>query len=186
MKKIVPFWLVALLLCGCSQSNRELERGLSLRSRLLASDACTFCADITADYGDQIHTFSMDCQADRDGNLSFRVTQPESISGITGTITAEGGKLTFGETALSFPLMADDQLSPVSAPWIFLKTLRSGCLTSTCMEEGLLRMSLDDSYDDDALHLDIWLEEEDKPVRAEILYDSRRILMVSVRDFQIQ
>ena len=53
------------------------------------------------------------------------------------------------------------------------------------MEDGLLRMSLDDSYEDDALHVDIWLDPQDCPVRAEIVYDGYRILSVEVSKFLI-
>ena len=87
------------------------------------------------------------------------------------------------ETALCFPLLTDGQLSPASAPWIFLKTLRSGYLTSACMEDEMLRLTMDDTYEENALHLDIWLDGERIPVRADILYDGRRILSVEVEDF---
>ena len=157
---------------------------MALRTRLLASDVC-FDADITADYGDEIYTFSMNCKADQQGNLTFTVTQPESIAGITGTVSAGGGKLTFDDQALSFALMADGQLTPVAAPWILLRTLRSGYLTSCGAEGEHLRLAIDDSYQEDALHLDIWLDKEDIPQRAEIVYDGKRILSLIVKSFAI-
>ena len=173
------------LLTGCSDASGQIDRGMALRDSLLSSE-CSFDADITADYEDKIHTFSMSCQGDTLGNLTFSVTRPDTIAGITGTISDAGGKLTFDDTALHFDLMADDQLSPVSAPWIFLKTLRCGYLTSAAMEGELLRLSIDDSYAEDALHLDIWLEDSNMPVRAEILYDNRRILSLDVKNFAIR
>ena len=72
----------------------------------------------------------MDCKADSSGNLTFTVVKPETISGITGTLSGDGGNLTFDDTALHFELMAENQLSPVSAPWILIKTLRNGYITS--------------------------------------------------------
>lgn len=158
---------------------------MDLRVKLLSS-GCTFDAEITADYGDEIYTFFVACEGDSQGNLAFTVTRPDSIAGITGVIGQEGGKLTFDDTALTFPLLADDQLSPVSAPWILLKTLRGGYLTAAGMEEDLLRLTIDDSYEEDALQLDIWLDGQDCPVRADILYDGRRILALTVTNFQIQ
>ena len=102
---------------------------MDFRAKLLAQ-AVSFDAEITADYGDKTYTFAMHCESDTKGDMTFTVTAPESIAGISGTISASGGKLTFSDTALAFDLMADDQLSPVSAPWILMKTLRSGYLTS--------------------------------------------------------
>lgn len=185
MKKVGALLILLVFLSGCAGASKEIERGMALRSKLLKSSACGFDASVTADYGDKLYSFDMACQGDAQGNMTFTVTAPETIAGITGRITDEGGKLTFDDTALQFDLMADGQLTPVSAPWIFLKTLRSGCLTSAGTEDGLLRLSIDDSYADDALHLDIWLDGVDLPVRAEILYDGRRILSVAVANFTI-
>lgn len=184
MKRFAVLLLLVCVLAGCDQATQELERGLKLRDRLLSS-GCRFDADITADYGDTLHTFSMNCQADENGDLTFTVTSPETISGITGTVTRGGGKLTFDDAALQFELMTDDLISPVSSPWILIKTLRGGYLTTAGMEGELLRLTIDDSYEDDALTLDIWLNEADIPVRGEICWDGRRILTLTITNFEI-
>ena len=183
MKILAAVWIL-LLLTGCGSRDEELDRAMALRTRLLTSSV-SFDAEITADYGDELHTFSVFCEGDSQGNLGFRVTAPETIADITGRIEAGEGKLTFRDTVLAFPLLAEDQLSPVSAPWIFYTTLRGGYLTSAGMEEELLRLTIDDSYEDDALTLDIWLDETDTPIRAEILFDGRRILTLVIKNFQM-
>ena len=175
--------MIVLLLTGCSSENEPLEQGLAFRTRLLSAQGCQFSVKITADYGELLHTFSADCRADSSGNLTFCVLEPETLSGIQGTVSDTGGTLTFDGMALSFPLLADEQLSPVSAPWIFLKTLRSGYLTSACMEEELLRLSINDSYEEDALQLDIWMQEKNIPIRSDILYDGKRILSLEIENF---
>jgi len=175
---------ILLLLTGCGKHDEELDRAMALRAKLLTASV-TFDAEITADYGDEVHTFSVYCEGDKQGNLGFRVTAPETIADISGRIEAGEGNLTFQDTVLAFPLLAEDQLSPVSAPWIFYSTLRGGYLTAAGMEEDLLRVTIDDSYDDDALTVDIWLDETDTPIRAEILYDGRRILTLTIENFQI-
>lgn len=162
-----------------------MDRGLGLRSEILQANTVSFDAEITADYGDKVYIFGMNCQADRDGQLCFTVTEPETIAGITGSIAEDGGKLTFDDTALHIELLTDEQLSPVSAPWIFLKTLRTGYITSAGMEEELLRLTIDETYEEDTLHLDIWMNDNNIPVRAEILYDGRNILSLSVKNFEI-
>lgn len=185
MKKCAVFCLLLLVLSGCSAAPDEMEAGLQLRSRLLQASECTFSASITADYGDQLHTFSMDCRADKHGDLGFTVTAPDTISGIQGQLSGEGGKLTFADTALYFELLAEEQLSPVSAPWILVKTLRSGYITSACREEETIRLSVEDSFEEDSLRLDIWLNTGGMPEHADILYGGRRILSVDVENFQI-
>ena len=52
-------------------------------------------------------------------------------------------------------------------------------------EEGAVRLSIDDRYEEDALHLDIWLDAESLPSRADIFYDDRRILSLTVKNFTV-
>lgn len=182
MKIIVCLLLVAVLLSGCSGQQEQLDRAMALRAKLIASEV-TFDAEITADYGDKSYTFAMHCTGATDGTVTFTVTKPDTIAGISGTVGNEGGKLTFDDTALAFELMADGQLSPVSAPWVLMKTLRGGYLTSCTQEEDGLRLAIDDSYEEDALHLDIWLDESDLPKFAEVYWQGRRLLTVSVSNF---
>lgn len=185
MKRIAAAIIALVMLSGCTGKRDELDRVMALRAMLLACERVSFDAEITADYGDSLHNFAMSCTGDNDGNLSFTVTEPETISGITGRFEAGEGKLTFDDTALAFPLLADGQVAPVSGPWIFLKTLLGGYLTSCVQEEELLRVTIDDSYEDDALQLDIWFDSADKPLRAEIFFDNRRIVTMDIAAFEI-
>lgn len=185
MKRWASWVLAILLLTGCTGKEEELDRAMALRADLLAASGCSFTARITADYGDELQVFTLDCTGDNQGNVSFKVTEPESIAGITGTVSGEGGNLTFDDVALAFPLLAGEMASPVSAPWIFLKTLRSGYLTAAGEDGEYLRVTIDDSYEDDAMQVDIWLSSETKPVQGDILYDGRRILSLSISNFQI-
>ena len=185
MKRGCILLLLLITLSGCADASTELERGMELRSKLLKAENVAFTADISADYGDSIQLFSMDCRGDSQGNLRFTVTAPETIAGIAGIISDGEGKLTFEDTALHIALLTDEQLNPVSAPWILLKTLRSGYITSAGMEENQLRLTIDDTFEEDALQLDIWLDENDLPIRSEVCYDGKRILTLSVRDFRI-
>lgn len=177
--------MVLVMLAGCAGESEEINRVMALRARLLGSEGCAFSAEITADYGDSVYTFAVHCKGDSQGNLEFQVMEPESICGISGTITAGVGALTFDDTAVEFPLLADDQVTPVSGPWIFLKTLLGGYLTS-CADEGEnLRATIRDSYEEEALQMDIWLNGEDMPIHGEIVYEGRRILTMEIDDFEI-
>ena len=156
---------------------------MELRSRLLSSNGYSFSTEILADYGDKVYTFSMDCWATDDGNVSFTVCQPESIAGITGVISKHGGKLTFDDTALAFDLLADGQFSPVSAPWILVHTLHQGYISSCAeLDEGWM-VSMDDRYEEDALSLSVWLNRENLPAAAEIFWQGRRVLSLTVSNF---
>lgn len=180
-KRFLPLLAVLVMLCGCGQENGSLDQMMLLRSKLLGN-ACAFEVTVTADYGDKTYTFSAACEADEQGNLRFSVTQPETISGISGRLEKEGGKLTFDDTALAFDLQAEGLCSPLSGPWVLLQALRGGFVRHSTMEGELLRVRVDDSFRDDALTLDVWLEGE-IPVRADIYEKNRRILALEVKDF---
>ena len=185
MKRIVAALCLLIILAGCAGSGGEMDRAMALRSKLLAGKGVSFETEITADYGDKFYTFSMGCETDAQGNLNFTVLAPTSIEGITGTVAQGSGKLTFADQALAFDIMADGQVSPVSGPWVLMKALRSGYLTSCDTEGDMLRLAVDDSYEADALHLDVWLGEQDAPVRGEIFWQGRRILSLEVKNFKI-
>ena len=186
MKRLSACVLVLVLLAGCTGKRDELDRAMKLRATLLGCLGCSFDVTITADYGDAVSQFSMNCRSGGRGDVEFTVTQPESIAGITGTISSGEGKLTFDDVALQFPLLADDQVTPVSGPWILMKTLLGGYLTAAGEEEDLLHLTIHDSYEEDALQMEIWLNTDDLPVCGEIFYDGRRIVTMTVENFKIR
>lgn len=186
MKKVLTLLLTAILLTGCKGENGELSRVMNFRASMLSGMGCSFQAVITADYQEELYQFTLDCRGDEQGTLHFTVVEPESISGISGMISAEGGKLTFdNEETLAFETLADGQVTPVTAPWLLIKTLRGGYVTSCGSEGDMMRASIDDSYQDGALRLDIWFDGEDLPRHAEILWANRRILSLEVTNFEI-
>lgn len=185
MKKFCIVLLCLLFLTGCAPDREPERRAVDLRAALQAARGCSFDVEITADYGEEIYTFAMGCQLNAHGKLCFVVQQPDSIAGIEGTIDGKTGELCFDGNVLSFPLLADGQLTPVIGPWLLYRTLTGGCLRSAVEEDGFLHLVMDDSYEADALRVDIWLGEEDLPVRAEALYAGRRILTLTVGNFEI-
>ena len=184
MKRLSLFLVCIILFTGCASSGNEMDRALALRSQIQRSQI-TFDVELTADYGDKTYEFSLACKGDTQGNLSFTVTEPESIAGISGTISGGTGKFQFDNEVLAFEILADGLISPISGPWVMLKALRSGYLTSCGSEGDGLRLSIDDSYQDKALHLDIWLGEQDIPGRCEIYCEGRRLLTMLVKNLVI-
>lgn len=185
MKKILVMICMFFVLTGCGEKNDSMENALSFRSSLNRS-SCEFHARITADYGDTLYTFRLQCRYDSTGELTFSVTEPEEIAGICGSISSGSGKLQFDDVALSFALLADGQLSPVGGPWVMMKALHGGFLTSAGIDGEYTRVTLKDSYEDDAFTVDVWLDQEKLPTRAEILWGNRRILTIEIESFTFE
>ena len=182
MKKLSILTVLLFLLTGCSTQETQLQRGMHLRDRL-TRERCSFTAVIIADYGEYAYSFTLGCSTDDKGDVSFIVIEPESISGIAGKLTGDTGFLTFADTALAFPMLAEGEVSPVSAPWLMISALRGGYIVAAGPEGDLYRLTLKDSYAETALQVDVWLDGNDLPQKAEIFWQGRRVLSLHIEEF---
>ena len=180
----IGFFLLVALLSGCTKQEDTMGQALRLRSQVQSGN-CAFDAQITADYGDKLYTFMLHCQMDVSGDLTFVVIEPTGIAGISGKIDASGGKLTFDNVVLAFDMMADGQLTPISAPWVFATALRGGYITATGNDGKYTILTIRDSYAEDALTVDISLDAQQIPVCAQITWQDRRILSMVISNFTL-
>ena len=183
MKKFICL-LALLVLTGCAPGNGAMEQALQTRADLLGARQVSFDAKISADYIDHVEQFTLRCQVNEAGTVRFEVIDPEAISGITGSVAGMQGTLTFDDTILAFPLMAQERLSPVSGPWVLMRSLRSGQITACVQEDGLLHLTVDDTYGEDPLTLEIWLR-DDTVVAAEIAWRGMRQMTMELEQFTI-
>ena len=180
MKRILPLFLVFLL--GCSGPDPAMEAAMDLRSRCLASPGVRFRAEIRADYITGFEEFTLDCETSPDGAVSFRVASPEEIADICGTVRQDEGTVEFDGAVLAYPLMAQGRLSPLGGPWVVMKAIRSGCIIAAGQEGELTRITIDDSYADNALTVDVWLR-DGQVVQAEVAWEGLRCLVMTFDDF---
>lgn len=178
--------LLVLILCGCAAGAKApMEDALAFRAALQGARGCGFLSEVTADLGDTVYTFTLACDTDAAGTLHFTVTAPETISGITGSISGSTGKLTFDDTVLAFDAMAGGQVSPVTAAYIVAQSWRTGYIRSCGRESGSISMTVETSFQEEPLIVETWLEEEKGvPFFSEICYNGQRLLSVSITDFQ--
>lgn len=174
------------MLTGCSKEDPLIKQATALRQSILASNGCSFRAEITVDYGEEIYEFQMDCIVDSSGQLQFTVREPETIAGITGYISQEQADITFDDKILAFPILADDQLTPVSAPWVFVQTLRGGYLSGCSKDDSGICLYIDDSYEEHPLQLEIQMSSDWIPQSVEIIWNNRRVLSMIISDFRIE
>lgn len=184
MKRILIIGLLPFLLFGCKSRDDAMNRLLSLREELLQSSSVSFNTEITADYGEEFYTFSMLCSTSGSGEIIFTVLEPESIRDIRGTIDQQGGSITFDDQILSFDTMAEGRISPVSAPYVMMKALRGGYISSVSKANDAYLAIIDDTYDENALNVQMQFR-NDLPVYAEIFWQQRRILTLMIEDFQV-
>ena len=179
MKRFLPLLLVFFL--GCSARDPAMEEALALRSRCLSGNV-SFEAEVRADYITNIESFTLECTFDEKGEMTFCVSEPDDIEGIRGTVAGTEGTVVFDDVVLGYPLLAEGRLSPLAAPWVLVKALREGCIVAAGREGENLHLTIDDSYADNALTVDIWLE-EGRVEEAEIAWEGRRCVTMTVEDF---
>ncbi|MBR2048068.1 MAG: hypothetical protein IJ960_05665 [Oscillospiraceae bacterium] len=184
MKKYLCLTALLLVLPGCALDQGELDQALAFRQTLTDAERICFDVGITADYGDRVERFTLRCDTDQEGAMSFTVLHPAEISGITGSVTGQQGSLTFEDTVLAFPLLAQDRLSPVSGPWVLVQALKEGYITSCAREGEFLRLTVNDSYDADPLTLEIWIR-ENTVTAAEIGWRGMRQMTMEIDNFSL-
>ena len=178
--------LVCILLTGCSKQNADIDDALLFRQRLANSSQCEFKIEVTADYGEEVYQFLLACSTDSDRNIKFEVIAPDSISGISGIISPTGGKITFDEDVLSFPLLTEGELSPISAPLILYNGLCSGYLNSCGSTKEGTQMIIDDVFADTPVQIIVWSDQDLIPQHCEILWDGRCIMSIVIENFKLQ
>lgn len=182
MKRIFCLLWSVIFLFGCSQDPSGLKEAMEFRERLLKG-GCRFQTEVTADFGDTVNTFRMDCAVQIQGDLTFTVTEPELIRGIGGRVTGSQGTLIFSDTVLAFPLLAQGELSPVSAPWLLVNALRSGSMSCVGKDDALTRLSLADTFLGEGLRVEVWFDGQWLPVEAELYWNGRRAVSMKIMDF---
>ena len=185
MKRLISLLLIAGLLAGCATDSGELDKVLLLRSDLQKGNKCSFDVDVTADYGDSVTSFTLTCASDNQQNMRIVVQKPESISGVSCEISGEKGSLTFDEKVLAFEMIADGQLTPISAPWLMMKALRGGYISAISKEKEGVFVRLDDSYSGCVFSVDLWLNENNTPEQAEIVWQGKRIMSMRISNYEI-
>lgn len=183
MKRTLAALVVMLFLCGCNSSSNGSQRGMEVRQKLLDASGCSFTSVVNADFGNTEYSFKLDCAVDKDGTLSFTVVEPDSIAQIKGSVDKKSGSLRFDDTVLAFPHLAEGEISPVCAPWLFYKALSGGYVRACGKEENNWRVSIDDSFMGENLGVEIWLDSGNKPKYAEIIWQGRKLLSLEISDF---
>lgn len=177
--------LPVLLLFGCAGDQSSMDGVFMLRNELESCQKCSFSAKIAADYGSSIYEFVMHCSYERNGNMSWELTEPQTIAGIKGYIQNGSGQLTFDEEIVAFEMLADEQITPAASPWLLLEAIRGGYIRSCGEAGGKTRIQIDDSFANVQFYVDVWLDADNVPVRGEIVWQGRRIMSIDINEFII-
>ena len=182
MRRIFLLVLILVMLTGCKSEESILSQGIAFRGALLSAGGCSFRGEITVDYGQEVSSFTLDCVADHEGNVSFRVLEPETIADITGTIARDEGVVTYDGLQLAFPLLVYDRISPVSAPGLVVECWLKEFILSAGISQNIYRATYEKKIQEKILLIDTYFE-KDIPISAEVCYNGNRIIEMKISEF---
>ncbi len=170
-----------LTLTGCRSGDRNLSDALNFRTKLLGSNGCTFTCHVDADYGDGVHSFSMDCDFEGE-SCSFTITAPDSIRGISAKVEDDGSELSFEDLRLEYGTLANGYVAPLTAPWIIASAWTEGYIDHAGRDGEDYVLVIRKGYDKEELTVISWLR-HGVPVHAEVLYQGEKVLTVKIENF---
>lgn len=182
MRRLTLLLLCLCFLTACKGEESALSQANLFRAELLSNGGCAFTVDIQADFGQGIHSFTVECDSTSEGVLTMEVLSPETIAGICATVEGDTGKLQYEGLSLTFGMLADDTISPVSAPGILADCWLSEFVLSAGKEGERYRASYEKKISGKVLLLDTYFE-NGVPISAEICYNNMRIIHMEIRDF---
>ena len=144
-----------------------------------------------------VHVYSIDeCFIDVTPYLDLYHTDAEGFAcmlrdevlartGITATVAADTGKLTYDGMALDFGLLANGNVVPAAAPAIAADCWLRQYISSAGYEDERYRVTYERDFDEKCLFVDTWFENA-VPICAEVCYNGQRILKIQITEFQLQ
>lgn len=163
-----------------------MQRALDFRAALLASESCSYSADVTADFGARVYQFSLSCTYhSQENNAALTVTAPETIAGIQAEIDGETAAVTFEDVALELGTMAGGHVAPMQLPQIIGEAWTYGYLETLSEVENGYLVTARTGYDEEELLIYTYYDLQMSPTRAEVFYDGDCVLSAAIENFSI-
>lgn len=179
---VLMILLCLLSACGSKETD-GLQAPMDFRAALLQAGTCTFQAQITADCGETVYEFKVDCTCSADGTASITVLEPQSIAGITARISENGNELVYDGMAVAFDALAGGNAAPVCAPSLAVDAWTNAYIRAAGKEGECLRVTYERGYDEEQLIIDCWFDEKNVPICAEICYNNQTVLKMEIETF---
>jgi len=173
--------LLSLLLSSCGAGETVLRDALTFRERLLEADGCAFLATVSAEVQERGYIFSLQTRC-MEETASATVLAPDSIAGISATITALDASVCFDGVAVEFGTMDDVMTSPLYLPWLLNVCWRSGYIDCAGMDGDRYRVTYLWGTGEEELILETWFLDE-LPVRAEVYRKDHLLLSADLEGF---
>ena len=178
-RRLLPL-MTALLLTGCAAG--ETERFEAWQERLTAAEEIAFTAEITASGDGQAAVFTAAVTKNKD-EISVKVIDPESISGVTFRSTQTGRTVSYEGVELVLSPPGAEELAPSEAPSLLLRALTEGYVLDAGRAGDALTVRLEGP---EGLTVRLWRTQEDVPLYVEIGRGEAAELILRLSDWVIK
>lgn len=111
MKRVLPFVLCLILLCGCADDGKS--QFLEFVNVVSSAENISFSAEVSAQYSDKTAQFTLGYEQTADG-ASISVIEPEMLRGIKANVMGKNLSLEYDGAMLDIGTLDDAELSPMS------------------------------------------------------------------------
>ena len=178
--------ILALMLClsGCGGQPESMNEALDFRAQLLNAGGCSFTAEVAAQYEQYASKFVLQCRYDTETRQTqFEVIAPETVAGITGTVSENRQTVRFDDVALELELLADNKLAPVALPSILAQSWAESYIVSAGSDQDYEAVVYQNGYDQDELKVETWYQ-YGLPVYTDLWYQGVNEAEVTLSDFK--
>ncbi|MCD8147648.1 MAG: hypothetical protein LUD84_10305 [Clostridiales bacterium] len=182
----VVFFLFSLPLSGCGGAAKPEDAVWEMRTLYQSAESVTGVADITADYGQRVYTYT----AAVEGTVSagtLTVQAPENIAGTVLQWAEDATSLTYEETTLETGALSESGLSPADAMPTVLAACRAGALVECAWEEdGEVLCAEMENPEDESVTVSCRFDAESYVLqRAELAEDGVTVLTLEFSSFGV-
>lgn len=173
---------LCLLLTSCSAAENAMQDALTFREVLQEAGGCSFKATVVTEVEDRGYSFTMASRYAVGGPATITILDPETIAGISATMTDRDAVLAFDGMELDFGTLDDAMSTPLYAPLVFGQCWDTAYIDCAGADGDFYRVTYRLGYEQEELILETWFS-GGVPVRCELYRQETMLLSAAVEDF---